>query len=291
MLTVSDPTEHAALTLTLVGNYSNSTFNVTSDGSGGVYIVDPSVMTDTIAAGGTLDISAPSDDTVTFTGGTGSLILSQPESFTGQIVGFTGTAPDASHSDTIDLIGINYDLSQFAESYNSTTGLLTLTDGTNTVSLTFDDFNATLDFASDGNGGTLVTDPPATNLSGPTAGTPFDWGMRFDSDKIDFDFDQSANQGAKAAVPDLPKSPLVSPHEDHFIFHENHAETSADPHVDAHVPANHPETVLAQQLAALVTSDPLHQAFVDLLHNDNPGAPTVSPAQWHEQLANAFHLH
>jgi hypothetical protein len=36
-----------------------------------------------------------------------------------------------------------------------------VTDGSHSASLTFDDFNGTLDFASDGNGGTLITDPPA----------------------------------------------------------------------------------------------------------------------------------
>ena len=117
-----------------------------------------------IAAGASLDISGPSNETGDILdGGTGSLVLNDPESFTGQIVGFTGTAPDAAHSDTIDLVGINYDSSGFAEAYNSATGLLTVTDGTNSASITFDDFNATLDFASDGNGGTLITDPPAAS--------------------------------------------------------------------------------------------------------------------------------
>ena len=40
-----------------------------------------------------------------------------------------------------------------------------------------------------------------------------------------------------------------------------------------------------------IAARPASPGVVDLLHNDNPGAPTVSPAQWHEQLANAFHLH
>ena len=119
-------------------------------------------MAATIVAGSSLDIATASNETVTFTGGTGSLVLNDPASFTGQIIGFTGTAPDAAHSDTIDLVGINYDSAQFAETYNSTTSLLTVTDGTNTANITFSDFNATLDFASDGNGGTLITDPPAT---------------------------------------------------------------------------------------------------------------------------------
>ncbi len=76
---------------------------------GGRYL-RPVTAAAAIAAGASLDISGPSNETVTFTGGTGSLVLNQPESFSGQIVGFTGTAPDAAHSDTIDLVGIDYDL-------------------------------------------------------------------------------------------------------------------------------------------------------------------------------------
>ncbi len=179
VLTVSDSTNYiTSLSLTLVGNYSSSTFDVTSDGSGGVYIVDPPAPTTTIATGTTFDIDAPSNEIVTFAGGTGSLVLNDPQGFTGQIVGFTGTAPDAAHSDTIDLVGINYNSAQFAETYNSTTGLLTVTDGSHSASVTFDAFNATLDFASDGNGGTLITDPPvtnsATNASAPSSVTSED---------------------------------------------------------------------------------------------------------------------
>ena len=112
-LLVTDPHDSLSVTLTLDGNYSPDTF-IASSASGGADIADPPPAS-TIVNGGSLDIGAPSNDTVTFTGSTGSLILSQPESFTGQIVGFTGTAPDAAHSDAIDLIGINYDSSQFAE--------------------------------------------------------------------------------------------------------------------------------------------------------------------------------
>jgi hypothetical protein len=119
----------------------------------------------TIANGGSLELNAASAETVTFTGGTGSLILDQPASFTGHIVGFTGTAPDAAHSDTIDLVGIDYNSVQFAESYNSITGLLTVSDGIDNVSFTFDNFSAMLYFASDGKGGTLITDPPASGVS------------------------------------------------------------------------------------------------------------------------------
>ena len=108
-LLVTDPHDSLSVSLTLDGNYSADTF-IPSSASGGADIADPPPAP-TIVNGGSLDISASSDDTVTFTGATGSLILSDPEGFTGQIIGFTGTAPDASHSDTIDLVGISYDSS------------------------------------------------------------------------------------------------------------------------------------------------------------------------------------
>ncbi len=156
--------------VTLVGNYIGSTWTVTSDGSGGAYIVDPpAASTASIAAGASFDINAPSSEVVTFTGGTGSFVLNDPAGFTGQIVGFTGTAPDAAHSDIIDLVGINYNSAQFVESYNFATGLLTITDGSHGASITFDTFNATLDFASDGNGGTLITAAPVASSAGDTS--------------------------------------------------------------------------------------------------------------------------
>jgi probable HAF family extracellular repeat protein len=263
--TVTDGTDSASFTF----DGFNGVLNYASDGNGGTLITDPSA-TATIVSGGSLDLNAPSNETVTFTGGTGSLVLNDPEDFAGQIIGFTGTAPNAADSDTVDLVGINYDSPTFTESYNSSTGLLTVADGSNTASLTFDDFNATLDFASDGNGGTLITDPPAAGSSGTTA---------------------------SAAGADYSNDPLVSLHNDSFVFNqalgaEAGASASMAPHVDAHDQIGHPDAQLAQQLAALVTPDPHHEGFEGLIHNDSLASPSsVTVAQWHEHLANAFHLH
>ena len=49
----------------------------------------------------------------------------------------------------IDLVGINYGSAHFSEAYNTSSGVLTVSDGSTTTSLTFDNFNATFDFASD----------------------------------------------------------------------------------------------------------------------------------------------
>jgi hypothetical protein len=164
-LIVSDGTH--TVDLTLLGSYTASSFATSSDGHGGVYVSESSVdisgspVMPMISAGGSLDISGPSSATVTFEGGTGTLVLSQPETFDGQISGFTGTAPNAADSDTIDLLGFNYAATTFSETSSNGNLVLTATDGSNVSTLTFVNFNATLDFASDGSGGTLVTDPPA----------------------------------------------------------------------------------------------------------------------------------
>ena len=115
----------------------------------------------TITAGGNLDISGASNETVIFAGSTGTLTLDQPQTFTGQISGFSGTAPDAAHSDVVDLSGFAYGSTTFSETTSNGDVVLTATDGSKVATLEFANFSGTLDFASDGNGGTLVTDPPS----------------------------------------------------------------------------------------------------------------------------------
>ena len=133
-----------------------------------------------IIAGGTLVFDAQSNVNVTFNNGTGTptygelvlgnpsdfsgqkLVLGNPSDFSGQISGFTGTAPDTAHSDVIDLAGFDFASTTFSESSSNGNLVLTATDGSNVATLTFDDFNGTLSFASDGDKGTLITDPPQT---------------------------------------------------------------------------------------------------------------------------------
>ena len=185
-LTVYDSNGNLTETFKLAGDYSTSTWAVTDDHNGGVDIVDPPASSGhpltgmilntpdpaaseptVVADGANAELSGPSSETVTFTGATGSLVIDDPVDFTGHIAGFTGTAPDAEHSDTIDLAGIDFNSAQFTESYNATTGSLSVSDGSHSANFSFDNFKATLNFASDGKGGTLITDPPA-----PAGGTP-----------------------------------------------------------------------------------------------------------------------
>jgi len=111
----------------------------------------------TIGAGATLELAAANSSSVTFTSSTGMLELDSPATFDGVIFGFTGNGT-LSGSDQIDLKGINFN--SVHDSYSN--GVLTVTDGTKTAAL---DFNgsytlANFKFASDGNGGTIVYDPP-----------------------------------------------------------------------------------------------------------------------------------
>jgi hypothetical protein len=147
---------------------------ITNDGileatNGGTLQIDDPVIGNgnAIIAGGTLVFDAQSNVNVTFDNGTGTptygeLVLGNPSDFSGQISGFTGTAPDTAHSDAIDLAGFDFASTTFSESSSNGNLVLTATDGSNVATLTLDDFNGTLSFASDGDGGTLITDPPPT---------------------------------------------------------------------------------------------------------------------------------
>ncbi len=126
-LTVHDSNGNLTETFKLAGDLSASNWTVTDDNHGGVDIVDPPASSGhpltgmilnapdpaaseptVIADGANAELSGPSSETVTFTGATGSLVIDDPVDFTGHIAGFTGTAPDAEHSDTIDLAGIDF---------------------------------------------------------------------------------------------------------------------------------------------------------------------------------------
>jgi hypothetical protein len=142
---------------------------VIASGAGGLALDFASAVTGNgsfhINAGATLEFggSVGTGTTITFEGGTGELKLDTPGNFAATIAGFTGTQADATHSDVIDLAGIDKTSTNFTESY--TGGVLTVSDGTNTAHLTFSNFNSGFVFASDGSGGTLIYDPPASPMA------------------------------------------------------------------------------------------------------------------------------
>jgi len=111
----------------------------------------------TIGVGATLELGANQSQSVSFSGSTGKLILDDPTTFNGEILNFTGDGT-LTGSDQIDLKNINF--SSVQDSFSN--GVLTVTDGVDSVVLNFIG-SYTLQnfkFASDGEGGTLVYDPP-----------------------------------------------------------------------------------------------------------------------------------
>ena len=150
--------------------------------SGGVLDVQSCISggTATIHAA-TLEFAAASNVNVTFDNGSvdspiyGTLVLGDPADFCGTIANFTGTCPDANHSDTIDLANFKACNTTLHATYNGDDGITTLC-----VVDTTDDLSATLKLfghystgnftiASDGKGGTDIFDPPTTGAKGAPA--------------------------------------------------------------------------------------------------------------------------
>ena len=197
-------------------------------------------------------ITTTSAAIVYFYSDTGSLVLDDPESFGGMIQGFKGTAPDAAHSDVIDLVGINYNSGDFSDTYNSATGVLTVTDGTNSASLTFVDFTGTFLFASDGSGGTDIFDPPVKSS-----------GASVSPDNDTFVF--HSGMGAETVTSFHPKADTIEL--DHFVNIES-----------------------VQQLASQITTDAQGDAVIALGHNDSITLPGVSANYLQAHLHSLVHL-
>lgn len=158
------------ITLSFLGKDLN--WHLQSDGHGGTTVYDP--LADaamTIESGAVWSLSEPSAQEVTFaneTGTTGTFAIEHAADFTGVINGFAGDGTVA-NSDLLDLKDIGFSTltgAIYTENADHLGGTLTLSDGTDTATINFagsysiDSFH----FASDGNGGTLVIDPP----TGPT---------------------------------------------------------------------------------------------------------------------------
>ncbi len=114
--------------------------------------------------GGTLQLDSTFTQNVTFaTGATGELVLGQSKGYTGSITGFSKTS-----ANQLDLKDIGFSGTTTA-TYAGTTssGVLTVTDGVNTahIKLIGNYTTSTFTVASDGSGGTLVSDPASHSAS------------------------------------------------------------------------------------------------------------------------------
>jgi autotransporter passenger strand-loop-strand repeat protein len=128
----------------------------TVDSGGFEQVFAGGVVNGATISGGELEVNsgATAEGTITFVSG-GTLRLDAAGSFGAQISGFA-------QPDQLDLSAIAFG-SGTTLSYSSSTGTLTVTDGTNTDTLTLlGQYSAAqFNLTSDGHGGTLVTDPPA----------------------------------------------------------------------------------------------------------------------------------
>jgi hypothetical protein len=135
-----------------------------------------------IHSGATLELAGASAENVSFAnnaGVTGTLMLDNPNAYSGTISGFAGTT--GTQSDAIDLKGIAFDpgTTWTYTPTSSTRGTLTIFENgiaVDTIAfatpsgspLTTDNFQLT----GDGSGGTLITDPPASTTTPNATVTP-----------------------------------------------------------------------------------------------------------------------
>ena len=321
-------------TLTLdTGNVINNN-GVLEAINGGTLRIDDSVHGGSaVISGGTLEFGAASDVAVQFHNGTGSgsgtpsygeLVLDDAKDFSGQISGFAGTAPDAAHSDTVDLAG-------FVETSYSvqTVGnneVLTLHDSSgDVVTLTFDNFSATLDVASDGEGGTLIADPPAANSSAvsasapttdlsaesapaPTAGSSgasafaptvndatVQDGVHVGEDDFNFAVRHAANQasgvtsgGGHEGLNQSQPVLIGGVGNDNFLFHPS-LDSSASNHNSSSEAAVFEQANAhdGHQAGAPLTSEAPFELSFDPVHHD----AAALTSQFHQIVASATHLH
>ncbi|HXU99437.1 MAG TPA: hypothetical protein VG166_02955 [Caulobacteraceae bacterium] len=122
-------------------------------------------------SGGTALFSSTFTENVAFASTAGSVLeLARSTAYTGQISHFSKTGASA-----LDLLDIAFGAKTKATySGTSASGVLTVTDGTHTAKIAFtgDYIASTFNVASDGHGGTTVTDPPAALISAIAAFAP-----------------------------------------------------------------------------------------------------------------------
>ena len=158
-------------TLDIAGNVNN-TSGMLEATSGGLLDVQTAISGGSaIIMAGTLEFDASSSVNVNFdnSNGYGELILGNPEHFSGQISGYSGTAPDAADSDQVELV--NFTETGYSVQHIGSNQILTLLDAHgDVVTLTFENFGGTLDVTTSG-GKTVIYDPPAEGAKDNSSAT------------------------------------------------------------------------------------------------------------------------
>jgi hypothetical protein len=319
----------------------------TSSTQGG-FVANPNPV-DTIDNGGTLYLSKASNDIVHFAGNTGMLVLEDAKDFHGIIDNFHGTAPDAAHSNVIDLVGIDY--ATASPSLNPQ-GQLQLAGGQ--VALNFVNLSGQLSFASDGHGGTLIFDPPSgadmTIENGAVDSTVTDTGVEgtitvanhgatgtlatsvkaegadyigefsvhpaiaadgatsvgfnFDlghgqinlapGQTVTQSYDVNVSEGTTTVLHQTVSVSVGSSGADNFVFAPGIGANTIVNFDAQHgsIDLSHFENIQSvQQLASLVTANAHGDAVVDLGNHDSITIAGLNPAQLHQVMQSAVHLH
>jgi hypothetical protein len=158
VLTINDHDGHVAH-VKLDGTFVVGDFHLANDGGGGTLLTDPPIDTapHTIADGATLEIADGASGKITFAGAAGTLQLDNPWAFSGKVAGFGG-------QDQIDLVDVSFG-AQTTLGYarnGSTGGELKVSDGIHSASIALlgNYMASTFATASDGHGGTLISEAP-----------------------------------------------------------------------------------------------------------------------------------
>jgi hypothetical protein len=212
--------------------------------------------------GGTLKFDGKADVDVTFASGHyGDLVLGDVKHFSGTISGFGGTASDSpslSTSDEIDVLGFGMGDIHFSEDDHGN-AIVTVTSGHKTVAtFTIDNFDyGNLQKASDGHGGTIIYDPPASASTSPSVSIG---GAGNDT------FVFHPGEGAQTVNNFNAQQDTIEL--DHFANIQN-----------------------AEQLAQLVTPDVHGNAVLELGHGDSIAIPGVSATFLQQHVQSLVHLH
>jgi hypothetical protein len=218
-----------------------------------------------IVQGGKLEFDAASSVDVTFDNSGrhyGELILGDVKDFSGTIFGFNGQGsecPNLLTSDEIDLLRVAVGNVCFSENADGD-AIITVMKNAHTVlaTITIDNFDfRNLEKGSDGHGGTIIFDPPASASTTPSVTIG---GAGNDT------FTFHPGEGTQTVNNFNPQHDTIEL--DHFANVQN-----------------------VQELAAAITPDVHGNAVLELGHGDSIAIPGVSATFLQQNLQSLVHLH
>ena len=219
-----------------------------------------------IVQGGKLEFDAASSVDVTFDnrgGHYGELILGDVQGFSGTIFCFKGQeseCPSLLTSDEIDLRCVAVRDVCFSEDAKGDAVITIMQDHTVLATITIDHFDfRNLEKASDGQGGTIIFDPPAAT-----------------------------------SVSTSPSVSIGGAGNDTFVFHPGEGSQTVNNFNPQHdtIELDHFANVQnVQELAAAITPDVHGNAVLELGHGDSIAIPGVSATFLQQNLQSLVHLH